>query len=149
MARVTAKSEDRIQYTFYYEGKRYRPTLMRTPSEANLQRACTRLAEIKRRIASGTFDFQDDFPDYRLVRSRGPIATQPDVARSHVGGPAARATTCNRIFDSFLKHCEARVAIGDMAFSTLGQGVELGSRTRTRTVECAVCVGLWPQHPDQ
>jgi hypothetical protein len=47
---VRAKGDDRIEFTFVYENRRYRPTLLRIPSEANLRRARQQLADIKRRI---------------------------------------------------------------------------------------------------
>jgi integrase len=50
------------------EGVRYRPTIRRPPSEANLRRARERLESIKHQIAVGTFSFADEFPDYRYLR---------------------------------------------------------------------------------
>jgi Arm DNA-binding domain len=64
---VRAKGDDRIEFTFVYKGQRYRPTLPRTPSEANLRRARLQLAEIKLRIKQGTFVFGEEFPDYRYT----------------------------------------------------------------------------------
>jgi hypothetical protein len=48
---------------------RYRPTLKRNPTEANLKRARKQLDEIKQRIAAGTFAFAEEFPDYRFIKS--------------------------------------------------------------------------------
>jgi len=62
---VTPKGSDRIQFDFELDGVRYRPTLKRIPSEANLRRARKQLEEIKARIANGTFCFAEEFPDYR------------------------------------------------------------------------------------
>jgi hypothetical protein len=49
---VAALGSDRVQFDFEYEGVRYRPTLKRNPSEANLKRARRQLSEIKERIVS-------------------------------------------------------------------------------------------------
>lgn len=48
----------RIQFTFKFEGARYRPTLPIAPSEANLRRVRQQLARIKQNIATGTFSFE-------------------------------------------------------------------------------------------
>jgi hypothetical protein len=56
---VTALGSDRIQFDFEFEGVRYRPTLKRSPTEANLKRARKQLQEIKQRIAAGTFVFSE------------------------------------------------------------------------------------------
>src|SRR5690606_19915928 len=63
---VQAKGRDRIEFTFKYEGKRYRPTIRRTPTTANLRRARIQLEAIKLRIEAGTFSFVEEFPDYRF-----------------------------------------------------------------------------------
>jgi hypothetical protein len=63
---VRAKGTNRIEFTFFYKGQRYRPTLERTPTEANLRRARLQLADIKTRIKLGTFNFAEEFPDYRF-----------------------------------------------------------------------------------
>jgi Arm DNA-binding domain len=44
---VSAAPQDRIQFDFKFEGVRYRPTIRRPPSEANLRRARERLHVIK------------------------------------------------------------------------------------------------------
>lgn len=66
---VTAKGPRRIQFEFWFEGVRYRPTLLRTPSEANLRQARRQLAGIKARITTGTFSFAEEFPEFRNLRS--------------------------------------------------------------------------------
>ena len=101
---VTAAGQRRIQFTFSVEGVRYRPTRLLTPTEANLRRARAQLAGIKERIASGTFSFAEEFPDYRNLK-RVPGEGSP--------------RTCAQAFDDFLAHCEARVAKNDMAAVTL------------------------------
>ncbi|MEJ0035320.1 MAG: DUF3596 domain-containing protein [Gammaproteobacteria bacterium] len=43
---VYAKGADRIEFAFFCKGKRYRPTVVRTPSAANLRRARQQLDDI-------------------------------------------------------------------------------------------------------
>lgn len=60
-----SEKRGRCQIVFYYQGRRYRPTLnlAYTPSNA---RAATRIkADIDRRIADGTFDFAAEFPEFQ------------------------------------------------------------------------------------
>ena len=101
---VTPKGSDRIQFDFELDGVRYRPTLKRIPSEANLRRARKQLEEIKARIANGTFCFAEEFPDYRDL--------------DEVVG-AGKRRTCNDVFDEFIKRCESRMEKNDLAFATL------------------------------
>ncbi|HEY4211556.1 MAG TPA: DUF3596 domain-containing protein [Steroidobacteraceae bacterium] len=95
---------DRIQYQFMLDGVRYRPTLDRIPTEANLTRAREHLRQIKERIRAGTFRFAEEFPDYR---------------RLHKVVDDSQLRTCDRVFDEYLAHCEARVERGEMAAATL------------------------------
>jgi integrase len=122
---VCAKGADRIEFTFYYQGKRYRPSLVRIPTEANLERARKHLKQIKERIKAGTFSFTEEFPDYRyqdnLEEVRCEKARQLEETQQLEKARQAQASaerTCNRIFDAFIAHCEMRVAMNDMAFST-------------------------------
>lgn len=101
---VSAAPRGRIRFDFKFEGSRYRPTIRRPPSEANLRRARERLTIIKQQIEVGTFDFAEEFPDYRFLR--------------RING-AARVRSCNDVFNDFLAHCEARFAKEDMAAATL------------------------------
>lgn len=101
---VTAKGRARIQFEFKFEGVRYRPTLPRVPTEANLRRARLHLEVIKQRIAAGTFSFAEEFPDFRNLKK------VPDE-----GSPR----TCAAVFDAFLAHCESRMTKGDLAAVTL------------------------------
>src|SRR5262245_31986179 len=103
---VQAKDPDRIQFDFRLKGIRYRPTLERIPNEANLRRAHEQLKEMKARIRRGTFVFDDEFPDYRYKPA---LPMQPPM----------REKMCSEVFDSFLSHCDMRVSMDDMAFSTL------------------------------
>ncbi len=100
---VMALGSDRIQFDFEFDGVRYRPTLKRSPTEANLKRARKQLHEIKQRIAAGTFVFPEEFPDYRFTRQ--------------VAAPQKRRT-CDQVFDEFLLACDSRVAKKDLAFVT-------------------------------
>jgi integrase len=101
---VTAKGQGRIQFELWFEGVRYRPTLVRTPTEANLRRAREQLAGIKARITAGIFSFAEEFPEFRSLK---------DVP--HQGAPR----TCNQVFDAFIAHCESRVVKNDLATVTL------------------------------
>ena len=101
---VVAATHGRIQFDFMFEGVRYRPSIRRPPSEANLRRARERLDEIKRQIRAGTFSFAEEFPDYRFLR--------------RLNG-TVKVRSCNDVFDEFLAHCEARLARQDLAAATL------------------------------
>jgi len=100
---VWALGSDRIQFDFEFDGVRYRPTLKRSPTEANLKRARKQLVEIRQRIAAGTFIFAEEFPDYRLIKN--------------VAAPQKRRT-CDQVFDEFLIASDSRVAKKDLAFVT-------------------------------
>lgn len=99
---VTALGSKRIQFDFEYEGKRYRPTIERIPSEANLRRARKQLGEIKQRIARGQFSFADEFPEYKFLERAAEIVQR---------------RTCNLVFDDFLAHCESRMSKSDLSFA--------------------------------
>lgn len=101
---VTAKGHDRIQFDFKLDGVRYRPSIKRIPSDANLQRAFEQLEKIRERIRAGTFGFEDEFPNYRYLER----VVDPSQIR-----------TCDEVFNQFTKHCEARLARGDFARVTL------------------------------
>jgi Arm DNA-binding domain len=64
---VVAAPRGRIQFDFILNGIRYRPSIRRPPSEANLRRARERLESIKHQIRLGTFSFEEEFPDYRML----------------------------------------------------------------------------------
>jgi hypothetical protein len=59
---VVAAPRGRIQFDFMFKGVRYRPSIKRPPSEANLRRARERLEAIKQQIRFGTFSFEKNFP---------------------------------------------------------------------------------------
>ncbi len=101
---VIVAGRDRIQFDFMLAGVRYRPSLLRTPTETNLRHAREHLVGIKERIARGTFLFAEEFPDF-LHLNRVPDEGCP--------------RTCAHVFDAFLAHCESRVAKNDMATVTL------------------------------
>jgi hypothetical protein len=90
---VVAASRGRIQFDFRIDGVRYRPTIKRPPSEANLRRARQRLEVIKRQIEDGTFSFADEFPDYRFLRRMAGVC---------------KVRLCNEVFDEYLAHCEGK-----------------------------------------
>src|SRR6202166_1572158 len=100
---VCALGSDRIQFDLEFDGVRYRPTLKRSPTEANLKRARKQLVEIRQRIAAGTFVFEEEFPDYRSIKN---------------GATPKKRRTCDQVFDEFLIGCDSRVAKKDLAFVT-------------------------------
>lgn len=108
---VRAKGRDRIEFTFVYEGNRYRPTLPRMPTEGNLRRARQQLMDIKARIDAGTFNFLEKFPDYKFKDE-----VKGSLKSTLSDGPGR---TCDIAFKDFIAHCEMRVTMNDMAFSTL------------------------------
>jgi integrase len=101
---VVAAPRGRIQFDFTFNGIRYRPSIKRPPSEANLRRARERLEAIKHQIHLGTFFFEEEFPDYRFLR--------------RLGG-ASSARLCSDVFDAYLAHCDARLRRNDMAAATV------------------------------
>ena len=101
---VTAASRGRVQFDFMFEGVRYRPSIRRPPSEANLRRARERLEQIKREIELGIFSFAEEFPDYRFLHRLTGTAT---------------VRSCSDVFDEFLAHSEARFARQELAAATL------------------------------
>ena len=103
-AGVRAKGANRIQFDFNFQGTRYRPTILARPTRGNLQRARAQLKRINARIANGAFSFEDEFPSYRYKHR---------FARSF------STQTCDDVFDSYLAHCEARLAKLDLAYSTV------------------------------
>ena len=54
---VAPAGNSRIRFDFKFEGIRYRPTLVRIPTEISLRWARRHLEGIKQRIATGTFSF--------------------------------------------------------------------------------------------
>jgi integrase len=100
----TAAPHGRIQFNFRIDGVRYRPTIKRQPSEANLRRARERLEVIKRQIEAGTFSFAEEFPDYRFLRRLSGVAN---------------SRLCNQVFGEYLVHCDARRRRDDLSMATL------------------------------
>jgi hypothetical protein len=99
-----------IEFTFWLNGQRYRPTVSRVPNELNLRGARQDPAAIKGRIANHRFVLHDEFPEYRFKPRRD--SSEPPAAR-------ADAITCDQMFDAFLAHCQMRVEMKDLARSTL------------------------------
>jgi hypothetical protein len=123
---MSCDTSDRIEFEFSFEGVRYRPTLKRVPTEANLRRAYKQLVDIKLRIKTGTFKFEDEFPDYRF---KGALPTANDSKPEVEAREKKKPETCNQVFDRFIAHCELRVSKDDMALSTLkGLSRDPGSR---------------------
>jgi integrase len=70
----------------------------------HVQAACGADSSLAARIKTGTFIFEEEFPDYRHMER----VIDPSQLRN-----------CNQVFDQFLEHCEARLARHDLAASTL------------------------------
>jgi Arm domain-containing DNA-binding protein len=100
---VVAAPQGRIQFDFTFKGIRYRPSIKRPPSEANLRRARERLESIKHQIRLDTFSFEEEFPDYRLL---------------HRLSGDSKVRLCNDVFDAYLAHRESRLERDDMASAT-------------------------------
>jgi integrase len=96
MGGVIAKG-NRIRLDFWFQDTRYRPTLDIEPSQANLKRAQRRLIEIRQKIDRGTFQFSEEFPQYRFL--------------ANVAAPTHRPTF-NKIADLFV------ASIGDLEYAT-------------------------------
>ncbi len=120
---------------------RYRPTLTRIPTEANLRRARKQLQELKARIANGTFRFAEDFPDFlhidRLAaRADGESVTRYSMSswRTHSRAstrtisPLQRSKATARSLDAVW-----RPAIGDMYFD------EVKKKTHNNIVSAVRC----------
>ena len=101
---VTPIGTRRIRFDFVFEGRRYRPSVLRAPTDANLHQARKKLAGMRSRIDAGTFSFADEFPHFR------------DLAAVSDSGVSR---TCHQVFDAFLQHCESRMARSDLAPITL------------------------------
>jgi hypothetical protein len=87
-----------------FQWVRYRPSLRRTLTEANLRRAREHLAAIKERIAAGSFHFDEEFPGYRRLAAV-------------MSAPGQR--TCGYVFDAFLNHCASLQQKGGMEAITV------------------------------
>jgi len=101
---ITPRGRHTIQYDFMFGGVRYRPSLKRAPTEANLRRAREHLAAIKERIAAGSFHFDEEFPSYRHLEAV-------------ISAPGLR--TCGHVFDAFLNHCASLQQKGGMEAITV------------------------------
>ena len=92
----------RIRFDFIFDGRRYRPSVLIAPTEANLRRARERLGHIKERIAAGTFSFVDEFPNFRdldCVPSIGHAerAIKSSTHSSFIANPAWPKRTLHRL----------------------------------------------------
>lgn len=104
-----APGADRIELTFVFEGVRYRPTIKRVPSEANVRRARVQLQEIKRPIAIGTFVFAEEFPEYRYMEQLGSDARGARTCNEiPYGSRSNTATACRRCSKSTQRGPKAR-----------------------------------------
>ena len=100
---VSALGSDRIQFDFEFDGVRYRPTLKRSATEANLSARASSSRRSNSASPPAPSSFAEEFPDYRFIRN--------------VAAPQKRRT-CDQVFDEFLLACDSRVAKKDLAFVT-------------------------------
>lgn len=95
---ITAKGQERIQFDFVLDGVRYRPSIKKKPTEANLQRALEELREIRERIRAGTFRFENEFPNFRdLDRSSIPRRSEPAIRSSINSSTTAKRASAGMI----------------------------------------------------
>ena len=132
---------DRIQLTFAYRGKRFRPTMDLPPTQANLKHARRRLEDIKRAIRVGTFDFASEFPDYRFRSGMGDGVPQPtfgsiaDKFLASIGDlEYATRESYRKILKSFWRPRIGGKAIGDIRYGDLAAivGGEPWASNKTR-----------------
>lgn len=88
-----AEKRGRCQISFYFQGRRYRPTLTLRYTPTNVRAAIKIKADIERRIANGTFDFAEEFPEYRCLQSVPGISIR-------------RRPTFNSVADDYLASLE-------------------------------------------
>ena len=101
---ITPRGCRAIQCEVMFQGIRYRPSLRRTPTEANLRRAREHLAAIKERVAAGSFHFDEEFPNCRRLAAV-------------MSTPSQR--TCSHVFEAFLSHCFSLQQKGGMEAVTV------------------------------
>lgn len=124
---MTAKGADRIQFDFTVNGDRYRPTIQMRPTKTNLQYAAQRLVDIKRRITLGTFNFAEEFPDYRFIGSITGPANRPTFRKvgelflASIKGDVEHAThvSYRKILNQFWYPKIGDMVLADIRYSQL------------------------------
>lgn len=91
----------RIQFTFVYCGERRRPTIDLAPTQTNLKNARRRMQAILQAIRNGTFDFAEEFPDYRHLTA--------------IAGASSQRTV-DEVVEAFISALRAR---DELAFATV------------------------------
>lgn len=114
-----AASRTRIQFTFWYLGKRRRPTVNLAPNKTNLDAAKRRLEGIEKAIERGSFRFAEEFPDYQnlaeiVAAEQGTTSapTRPTVAQvcaGYIGTLRARRELAFATVESYRKILADRV----------------------------------------
>jgi hypothetical protein len=108
---VQAKGSDRIQFDFEFAGARYRPTLKRVPTEADLRRAYKQLTDIKRRIDQGIFNFEEEFPDYPIREARSVIDEDERFAVAATPAPDVPLAQSVPRFSIRVSWCKSRALL--------------------------------------
>lgn len=88
-----SENRGRCQIVFYYQGRRYRPTLELRYTPANIKAAARIKTEIDRRISLGIFDFAAEFPAFQN------LANVPGIT-------AKRRPTFDDVADDYLASLE-------------------------------------------
>jgi integrase len=124
-----APKGDRIQVTFQLNKKQVRPTLNLRPTEKNLKHAAKMRAEILSRIRTGTFAFEDYFPDYKHLEAVTPVTrTWAEVADDYyesTGGLEFATRESYRKIIAFWKAIpltSSSAPLGERDFETLKYG---------------------------
>jgi len=122
---VKAKG-NRIEFSFSYQGKRYRPTLQIKPTETNLRNARIRLNRIANDIRNGTFVFAEEFPEYKFLDKTPGVDRKTFREVSHLYLASIKSQVAYSTYESYRKILESfwipRIGdkiIGDVRYSDL------------------------------
>lgn len=138
---ATPKGADRIQLDFWFEKKRYRPTINQRPTATNLQHARSRVKDIKRRIELGTFVFADEFPEYKFIDGVAATGSRPtfnhyaDLYLASIGGLAhATRVSYRKILAHFWRKKVGERILVDIKYAELAAivGQEPWGSNKTR-----------------
>jgi integrase len=121
-----APSRNRIQFTFWYLGKRRRPTVDLSPTKTNLDAAKRRLIAIEKAIDARTFRFSDEFPDYKGLPEI--VAAEAAAGAAPALKPEEKRPTVSKVCEDYIATLRAR---RELAFAT----VESYRKILTRRVE--------------
>jgi hypothetical protein len=98
------RQSESLQITFAFRGVTCREVLRLDPSAANIKFAANLLGEIKSKIAKGTFNYGEYFPDSKRAALFGHVASKLSLAD---------------LLDAYLAGCEKAAKLGNLSPSTL------------------------------